>query len=68
MHKPATEAELNHARRNQEFTNEPLGMGQCPWKHAEVAIFPVRYALDESPLEKDSNQGPHALPRDWPRP
>ncbi|MBP2262583.1 T6SS effector BTH_I2691 family protein [Pseudomonas sp. BP8] len=68
MHKTATEAQLKQARRNQQFTNVPIGSGQCPWKHAEVAIFPVRYALDESPLEKDSNQGPHALPRDWPRP
>ncbi|MDD2058469.1 LuxR C-terminal-related transcriptional regulator [Pseudomonas sp. GD03860] len=67
MHKPATEAELKQARRNQQFTNAPIGRGQCPWQQAQVAIFPVRYALDESPEVKGSSQGPHALPRDWPR-
>ncbi|QYX48625.1 hypothetical protein K3F43_03725 [Pseudomonas tussilaginis] len=65
MNKPATEAELNQARRNQEFTNAPMGRGQCAFRQAEVAIFPVRYALDESPLSKGSSQGPNPLPAGW---
>ncbi|AIL63363.1 T6SS effector BTH_I2691 family protein [Pseudomonas alkylphenolica] len=65
MNQPVTEAELNQARRNQEFTDAPMGRGQCALRHAQVAIFPVRYALDESPLGKDSNQGPNPLPAGW---
>ncbi|QYX50195.1 MULTISPECIES: toxin VasX [unclassified Pseudomonas] len=65
MNKPATEAELNQARLYQEFTNAPMGRGQCAFRQAEVAIFPVRYALDESPLSKGSSQGPNPLPAGW---
>ncbi|PSS59103.1 T6SS effector BTH_I2691 family protein [Pseudomonas sp. BBP2017] len=65
MNQPPTEAELNQARRNQEFTNAPMGRGQCALRHPQVAIFPVRYALDESPLSKGSNQGPNPLPAGW---
>ncbi|ALI01906.1 hypothetical protein C1Y08_16125 [Pseudomonas sp. FW306-02-F02-AA] len=65
MTQPATEAQLKQARRNQEFTNTPMGKGQCPLMQGEVAIFPVRYALDESPIKKGSSQGPHPLPKNW---
>ncbi len=65
MSQPATQAQLNQARRNQQFTNAPVGKGQCRRMQAEVAIFPVRYALDESPQAKDNHQGPHPLPENW---
>ncbi|WP_442113482.1 T6SS effector BTH_I2691 family protein [Pseudomonas sp. NUPR-001] len=65
MNTAVTEAELNQARRNQEFTNAPLGIGKCAFRHPEVSIFPVRYALDESPHSKGSNQGPNPLPKGW---
>ncbi|WP_053164468.1 toxin VasX [Pseudomonas sp. P1.8] len=68
MNQPTAEYLLRQARRNQMFSNAPMGMGQCPLKLAEVAIFPVRYALDESPSAKGSHQGPHALPAGWSRP
>jgi hypothetical protein len=42
-----------------------MGMGLCPLKAAEVAIFPVRYAVDESPEHKGSHQGPNPLPKGW---
>lgn len=44
---------------NANFSNDPLGAtGICPMK-GNIAIFPVRYALDEMPENRDSNQGPH---------
>lgn len=49
-------ARLKAARRDQRFTNAPMGIGQCGLRAPEVAIFPVRYALDESPVEKGSPQ------------
>ncbi|HEK0151765.1 TPA: hypothetical protein SMO43_001427 [Pseudomonas aeruginosa] len=58
--------QLRRARRNQAFDNTPASAtGQCPLKGPEVAIFPVRYALDESP-PKGGGQGPNPLPADWP--
>ena len=68
MYQPTAEYLLRQARRNQMFSNAPMGMGQCPLKLAEVAIFPVRYALDESPSAKGSHQGAHAFPAGWSRP
>ncbi|MEG2966412.1 MAG: T6SS effector BTH_I2691 family protein [Pseudomonas sp.] len=65
MHKPASEAELHRARRNQEFTNTPFDVAQCAFRQPQVSIFPVRYALDESPHSKASNQGPNPLPPNW---
>ncbi|WP_134676536.1 T6SS effector BTH_I2691 family protein [Ectopseudomonas khazarica] len=38
--------------------------GQCPMKQGQVAIFPVRYAIDESP-KKAGQLGPNPLPKDW---
>ncbi|MDB1114047.1 toxin VasX, partial [Pseudomonas extremaustralis] len=64
MSPPATPAQLRQAYRNQEFQNVSMTRGQCPLMQKEVAIFPVRYALDESP-EKGSAQGPHPLPANW---
>lgn len=49
MTQPATEAQLKQANRNQAFTNAQMGSGQCSLMAGEVAIFPVRYAVDESP-------------------
>ena len=65
MRQPATAAQLRQALRNQEFENIPMGKGQCPLMQAHVSIFPVRYALDESP-QKGTHQGPNPLPRNWP--
>ena len=65
MTQPATAAQLKQANRNQEYSNTSMGKGQCPLTQGEVAIFPVRYALDESP-QKGSSQGPHPLPSNWP--
>ncbi|MGY2262051.1 T6SS effector BTH_I2691 family protein [Pseudomonas sp. SDO55104_S430] len=63
----ATKAQLNQARRNQEFQNIPMGSGQCGLMQKEVAVFPVRYAVDESP-QKGSSQGPNPLPKNWSNP
>ncbi|MDH0098424.1 hypothetical protein L1F06_024290 [Ectopseudomonas hydrolytica] len=38
--------------------------GHCPMKQGQVAIFPVRYAIDESP-KKAGQPGPNPLPKDW---
>ncbi|WP_426202226.1 T6SS effector BTH_I2691 family protein [Pseudomonas sp. TWP3-1] len=64
MTQPATDAQLKQANRNQKFTNAPMGSGQCSLMAGEVAIFPVRYAVDESPA-KGSSQGPNPLPQKW---
>lgn len=56
---------LQLARLYQEFGHQPvLEKSQCPLQAVEFAIFPVRYALDESPA-KGSGQGPNPLPRQW---
>lgn len=65
MKSPATPAELEQARSYQEFDDVPITVGQCGLAAAQVAIFPVRYALDESPLIKGSPQGPNPLPKGW---
>ncbi|SFQ78569.1 hypothetical protein SAMN05216578_103390 [Halopseudomonas formosensis] len=53
---------LAQAQRNQQFEDKPASANaQCPLRAQEVAIFPVRYALDESPA-KGSSQGPNPLP------
>lgn len=53
---------LAQAQRNQQFEGKPASANaQCPLRAQEVAIFPVRYALDESPA-KGSSQGPNPLP------
>ncbi|MGX5218220.1 T6SS effector BTH_I2691 family protein [Pseudomonas segetis] len=64
MTQPATTPQIKQAQRNQAFDDTPLSHGQCSLMAGEVAIFPVRYALDESP-EKGTNQGPNPLPSDW---
>ncbi|WP_372242566.1 toxin VasX, partial [Pseudomonas sp. C1C7] len=63
----ATESQLRQARRNQRFQNVPVGSGQCGLMQREVAVFPVRYAVDESP-QKGSSQGPNPLPKKWSAP
>jgi hypothetical protein len=44
--------------------NAATSTGQCPMKQGDVAIFPVRYAIDESP-RKAGQPGPNPLPKDW---
>ncbi|SFI15955.1 hypothetical protein SAMN05216206_1685 [Pseudomonas guineae] len=41
-----------------------VSTGQCPMQQGEVAIFPVRYAIDESP-KKAGQPGPNSLPAGW---
>jgi len=41
-----------------------MAMAGCGLSAAEVAVFPVRYAVDESP-HKGAHQGPNPLPRGW---
>ncbi|WP_397450586.1 toxin VasX [Pseudomonas sp. NA-150] len=44
-------------RRNDRFSDTPLtGMTTCPFKDPEVAIVPMRYALDRSRYDVDPNQ------------
>lgn len=65
MSSPASETELRQARRNQAFSDKPMGMALCALAAKEVAIFPVRYALDESPANKGTPEGPNPLPKGW---
>jgi len=56
---------LQQAKRNQAFENKPASAnGQCPLKAGEIAIYPVRYAIDESPA-RGSAQGPNPLAKGW---
>lgn len=50
------------------FQNKPASnTGTCPVLD-KIAIFPVRYAIDESPTERGKSQGSHPIPADWPWP
>lgn len=56
---------LRKAKRNQAFDLRPAtGTAFCPLKAREFAIYPVRYAIDESPA-KGSDHGPNPLPTGW---
>ncbi|WP_143520316.1 T6SS effector BTH_I2691 family protein [Halopseudomonas pelagia] len=47
------------------FEDKPAGFtGQCPLQQQEVAIFPVRYAVDEAPQDPD-DPAPNPIPADW---
>ncbi len=47
------------------FADKPMtSIGQCPLQQAEIAIFPVRYALDEA-AQTNGEPGPHPLPDTW---
>lgn len=47
------------------FADKPMtSIGQCPLQQAEIAIFPVRYALDEA-AQTNGEPGPHPLPVTW---
>ncbi|OEC35027.1 hypothetical protein A7D27_26600 [Pseudomonas sp. 1D4] len=62
----AQNKQLQRAQRDQAFEQKPANAsGQCPLKAQEFALFPVRYAIDESP-PKGSRQGPNPLPATWP--
>ncbi|MFC3285797.1 T6SS effector BTH_I2691 family protein [Litchfieldella rifensis] len=50
--------------RDAEFEEVPLGSAaMCPLLR-DIAIFPVRYAIDESPAQA-GEPGPHPLPEAW---
>ncbi|WP_285274729.1 toxin VasX [Halopseudomonas bauzanensis] len=47
------------------FADRPLtSVGQCPLQQVEIAIFPVRYALDEA-AQTSGEPGPHPIPDTW---
>lgn len=47
------------------FADKPMtSIGLCPLQQAEIAIFPVRYALDEA-AQTSGEPGPHPIPRTW---
>lgn len=47
------------------FEDKPVcATGQCPLQQQEVAIFPVRYAIDEA-SENPDEPGPNPIPADW---
>ncbi|WP_415055683.1 T6SS effector BTH_I2691 family protein [Halopseudomonas sp.] len=47
------------------FEDKPASFtGQCPLLQQEVAIFPVRYAVDEAPQDPDE-PAPNPIPADW---
>lgn len=47
------------------FEDKPASAtGQCPLQQREVAIFPVRYALDQA-AESPDQAGPNPIPSDW---
>lgn len=54
--------QTNQAQRNSlnaNFSNDPVSAtGSCPMK-GNIALFPVRYAIDEMPDNLNTNQGPH---------
>ncbi|UYG03914.1 hypothetical protein OCT51_00725 [Halomonas sp. LR3S48] len=51
--------------RDAEFGETPFGATSiCPL-YLECAIFPVRYAIDESSSEREEAQGPHPLAEAW---
>ncbi|UYZ83068.1 LysM peptidoglycan-binding domain-containing protein [Entomomonas sp. E2T0] len=49
---------------NTAFQPDPKGIGTCPILD-KIRIFPVRYAIDESPTKKGTSQGAHPIPDDW---
>ncbi|WGK62406.1 T6SS effector BTH_I2691 family protein [Halopseudomonas sp. SMJS2] len=47
------------------FADKPMtSIGQCPLQQVEIAIFPVRYALDEA-AHTSGEPGPHPIPATW---
>lgn len=47
------------------FADKPMtSIGQCPLQQLEIAIFPVRYALDEA-AQTSGEPGPHPIPATW---
>ncbi|QNI02745.1 hypothetical protein HXW73_07230 [Halomonas sp. SH5A2] len=49
--------------RNAQFDETPFGAGVCPLL-TEVTLFPVRYAIDESPAEAEA-PAPHPIDTHW---
>lgn len=48
-----------------QYANIPLtGAGACPLRN-KISLFPVRYALDESPTTKNTNKGPNPVDKAW---
>ncbi len=47
------------------FEDKPLSAtGQCPLQQKEIAIFPVRYAIDEA-AKNAGEPGPNPIPASW---
>ncbi len=47
------------------FEDKPVCVtGQCPLQQQEIAIFPVRYAIDEA-SENSDEPGPNPIPAEW---
>ncbi len=60
-----TDRHAQQDARDAEFGETPLGSASmCPL-YREGAIFPVRYAIDETSSESEDIQGPHPLAEGW---
>ena len=60
------QASTSHAEKvlTQNGNNTKSGIGSCPARQ-KISLFPVRYALDESPTSSNTNQGPNPIPSEW---
>src|SRR5690554_2658630 len=58
-----TDRDVQCQRRDARFDESPLGGGMCPLL-LDVALFPVRYAIDEAPGQA-GEPAPHPLASPW---
>ncbi|MGQ4880701.1 T6SS effector BTH_I2691 family protein [Billgrantia sp. LNSP4103-1] len=58
-----TDRDVQCQQRDARFDESPLGSGMCPLL-LDVAIFPVRYAIDEAPRQA-GEPAPHPLTSPW---
>lgn len=60
------EAQTNHGEKvlAQNGNTTKAGNGGCPLRQT-ISLFPVRYAIDESPNSAANKQGPSPIPNDW---
>ncbi|RDB41759.1 hypothetical protein DU490_16750 [Halomonas sp. DQ26W] len=58
-----TDRDVQSQRRDARFDESPLGGGMCPLL-LDVALFPVRYAIDEAPGQA-GEPAPHPLASPW---
>lgn len=56
----------NHAQKLLAKTSneQQSSTGGCPLNQ-EIAIFPVRYAIDEAPTNNKKEKSKHPIPKDW---